>query len=412
MNVEYFIASRLYFTRKGNKRISKPATTIAQWGVSVGIIVMLVSMAIVVGFKHEVRDKVVGFGGHIQVNNYEAMSSGDSYVIIAGDDFESLKSIDGVVNVQRFINKPGLLATNNEYEGVLIKGIGEEYDCSFFSTHLLDGYIPAEKDSMSNPWIVISRSMAQKTNSKVGDKVNIYFLNNGIRARRMEVAGIYETHLYEMDNLIALTDIETIIKLNGWEENIAGGIEISINNYDDIEIIRDVVVEKTREIAKRNNQKLYVQTIEEMNPAMFAWLNVLDRTVWIILFLVLGIGGFTMVSGLLIIILEKSNFIGIMKAVGAKNVSIRKIFLYYACFIIGRGMIIGNIIAIILCILQQQTGIIALNPEIYYMDKVPIEFTWYMLPMNIVMFIFSVAMLIVPSMIISKIEPSKSIKFE
>lgn len=412
MNVELFIAKRLYAMRKGQRRISRPATTIAQWGVSVGIIVMLVAVAIVVGFKNEVRNKVIGFGSHIIASNYEAANDGESFITASDDDIAALQGIEGVKNVQRFVQKPGLLAVGDEFEGVIVKGIGKEYDRSFFREHLIEGFIPEEKDSIEGHWIVLSAAMIKKMQCNAGDKINVYFINNGIRARRMLVTGVYETHLHEMDNLYALTGIATTLRLNGWEENAASGIEFTIDDYNRLEETREKIALAAGDIAAKNGERVFIQTIEEMNPAMFAWLNVLDRTVWIILILVLAIGGFTMVSGLLIIILEKSNFIGVMKAMGAQNISIRKIFLYYACFIIGKGIIIGNIIAIAICLLQQQTGIVALDPEIYYMNRVPIEFSWIMIPMNIIMFILSVAMLVVPSMLISGIEPSKAIKFE
>lgn len=398
--------------RKGQRRISRPATTIAQWGVSVGIIVMLVAVAIVVGFKNEVRNKVIGFGSHIIASNYEAANDGESFITASDDDIAALQGVEGVKNVQRFVQKPGLLAVGDEFEGVIVKGIGKEYDRSFFREHLIEGFIPEEKDSIEGHWIVLSAAMIKKMQCNAGDKINVYFINNGIRARRMLVTGVYETHLHEMDNLYALTDIATTLRLNGWEENAASGIEFTIDDYNRLEETRENIALAAGAIAAKNGERVFIQTIEEMNPAMFAWLNVLDRTVWIILILVLAIGGFTMVSGLLIIILEKSNFIGVMKAMGAQNISIRKIFLYYACFIIGKGIIIGNIIAIAICLLQQQTGIVALDPEIYYMNRVPIEFSWIMIPMNIIMFILSVAMLVVPSMLISGIEPSKAIKFE
>lgn len=412
MNIELFIAKRLYTLRKGGKKISRPAITIAQWGVSIGLIVMMLSLAIVVGFKNEIREKIIGFGSHIQINNYEAAANGDAYVSVTEEDIAEIRKNNGVSNVQRFVQKPGLLAVGNEYEGVLVKGIGKEYDTSFFNNHLINGRIPVAEDSVNGYWIVLSDIMAKKLNCTTGDKINVYFIQENIRARRMLVAGIYETHLQEMDNLFAITDIETTRKLNGWNEKQVSGIEISVSDYEEIETIREKLAPLISNIAFREQQSLYIQTVEEANPALFAWLGVLNQTVWVILILVLGIAGFTMISGLLILILEKSNLIGILKAVGAQNVSIRRIFLYYACFIIGKGMLWGNIIAIALCMVQKYTGIIGLDPGMYYMNRVPIEFTWVMIPMNIFMFVLSVAMLIVPSMLISRIEPSKAIKFE
>lgn len=412
MNLELFIARRLFGTRKGEHRISKPAVTIAQWGVSVGIIVMIVSMCIVVGFKHEIKEKIIGFGGHIQVRNYEAADFGEKPVTVTPDDIGTLESIPGVQHIQQFIQKPGLISVGDEFEGIILKGIGEGYDTTFIASHIVEGSFPHFNDTAASNKIVLSRLIANKLNIAQGDKINIYFVQNGIKARRMTVEGIYETNLNEMDELLAITDIYTTRRLNGWNSNQSAGLEISVTDYDNVATIRDSMISSIEEIADRHRQGLYVQTVEEMNPRMFAWLEVLDGTVWIILVLVLGIAGFTVISGLLILILEKSNLIGVMKALGAQNASVRKIFLYYAMFIIGRGMLWGNIIGFALCLLQQTTGIVALDPTMYYMDRVPIMFTWWLLPMNIAMFIISVAMLVLPSMLISRIEPTKAIKFE
>lgn len=413
MDIELFIAKRLYHARRGGRKISRPATTIAQWGVSVGIIVMMLSLAIVIGFKKEVREKIIGFGGHIQVNNYETNDNAPPFVIVTAADIENIRACEGVTNAVTNIQKPGLLAVGEEFEGVMLKGIEEGvYDTSFFAAHMLEGSIPSSPDSVNGHWVALSKVMADRTGCKLGDKVSIYFMQGGIKARRMIVCGIYETHLYEMDNVSALTGMNTLRRLNGWGDDKVSGIEITTSDFNKLEEVRTTITPLIAKMARKNNQQLYIQTIEELFPALFAWLGVLDRTVWVILVLVLGIAGFTMVSGLLIIILEKSNFIGILKAIGTKNISIRRIFIYYSCFIIGKGMLWGNIIAIALCLLQQYTGIVRLDPEMYYMNSVPIEFSWLMLPLNAVMFFVSVAMLVVPSMLISRIAPSKAIKFE
>ncbi len=413
MNTDFFIAKRLYRTRKGGRKISRPAITIAQWGVSVGIIVMMLSLAIVVGFKNEVREKIIGFGGHIQVNSYEERDYESPNFVVEKADIENILAYSNIAKAEVNIQKTGLLAVGDEFEGVVLKGIEEGgYDASFFERNMLCGNIPFSPDSVTGHWIVLSKTMADKIGCNIGDKVSVYFMQNGIKARRMVVTGIYETHLYEMDNLFALTGINTLRKVNGWEDNRVSCIEITTTDYDEIEETRAIISPVIAKIARQNNQQLYIQTIEELSPALFAWLGVLNKTVWVILVLVLGIAGFTMVSGLLIIILERSNFIGILKAIGAKNFSIRRIFIYYSCFIIGKGLLWGNIIAIALCLLQQYTGVIKLDPKIYYMSSVPIEFSLLMIPLNIFMFLVSVAMLVVPSMLISKIAPSKAIKFE
>lgn len=412
MNLELFIAKRLFGTRKKGERISKPAVTIAQWGVAVGIMVMIVSLCIVVGFKHEIRDKIIGFGSHIQIKNYETGKAGELPVTTLPKELDSIRISKDIKHVQLYVHKAGLIAVGDEFEGVILKGIGEDYDKSFFKEHIIEGEMPHFTDTASTNKIVLSHSMAKKLEVEIGDKINIYFMQDGIKARRMTLSAIYETHLTEMDAMLAITDIYTMRRLNGWNSDESSGIEITVNNFEETESIRDTLLETMTKIANRNDEQLYIQTIMEINPHIFAWLDVLDSTVWIILVLVLGIAGFTTISGLLILILEKSNLIGILKSIGAKDISIRKIFLYYAMFIIGRGILWGNAIGFTLCIIQKYTGIIKLDPEMYYMQQVPIEFTWWLIPMNIGMFFISVAMLVLPSMLIARIEPAKAIKFE
>lgn len=410
MNTELFIARRLYGS--GEKRISKPAVAIAQWGVAMGIIIMIASLCIVIGFKHEIRDKIIGFGGNIQVRNYEVSEYGEKPVTITNDETELLKRLPGVAHVQTFIQKAGLISVGNEFEGVLLKGIGANYDNSFFAEHIIKGEFPQFSDTTASNKIVLSQNLADRLRAGVGDKLNIYFMHDGIKARRMTISGIFNTNLNEIDNILAITDIYTTRRLNNWTDKEVTGVEISVTDYNLMQPIAENVSHVTDSIAHRNREMLYAKTVEEMNPSMFAWLDVLDQTVWIILVLVLGIAGFTMISGLLILILEKSNLIGILKAIGARNASIQKIFLYYGVLIIGKGMVYGNIIGLVLCFIQQKTRLIALEPQMYYMDSVPIEFSWLLAPLNIAMFIISVAMLVLPSMLISRIAPTKAIKFE
>lgn len=411
MNLELFVARRLYHERKGERRISRPAVAVAQWGVAVGTIVMFVSISIIVGFKHNIREKIIGFGGHIQVMSYESVTDAVVPVVATDGLLAELKSLKGVQGVSTYVQKPGMIMVNGEYEGIMLKGVGENFDTSFVESSLVAGELPKFTETTPSNSIVISRLSAQRLQVGVGDKINLYFVENGIKARRMVVAALYETHLAELDNAMALTDIYTVQRLNGWGQDEVSAVEIAIADYGELENIRQevngVLYEKDE-----NSAKLYAPTIEELYPSLFAWLSVLDQTVWLILVLVLFIAGFTMVSGLLILILEKSNFIGVMKALGARNVSVAKVFLYYACIVIGRGIIIGNVIAVVMCFVQQRFGIVALDPEMYYMNTVPVEFSWLLLPMNVGMFLLSVLMLVAPSALIAKIEPVKAIKYE
>lgn len=411
MNLELFVARRLYHERKGERRISRPAVAVAQWGVAVGTIVMFVSISIIVGFKHNIREKIIGFGGHIQVMSYESVTDAVVPVVATDGLLAELKSLKGVQGVSTYVQKPGMIMVNGEYEGIMLKGVGENFDISFVESSLVAGELPKFTETTPSNSIVISRLSAQRLQVGVGDKINLYFIENGIKARRMVVAALYETHLAELDNAMALTDIYTVQRLNGWGQDEVSAVEIAIADYGELENVRQevngVLYEKDE-----NSAKLYAPTIEELYPSLFAWLSVLDQTVWLILVLVLFIAGFTMVSGLLILILEKSNFIGVMKALGARNVSVAKVFLYYACIVIGRGIIIGNVIAVVMCFVQQRFGIVALDPEMYYMNTVPVEFSWLLLPMNVGMFLLSVLMLVAPSALIAKIEPVKAIKYE
>ena len=410
MNLELFIAKRLYGTRKGARRISRPAVAVAQWGVAVGTVVMFVSICIIVGFKHTIRDKVVGFGGHIQLMNVETAANGDVPMVASDELLAELSLVEGVKNVAPTVQKPGMVLAGGEYEGVVLKGVGDGYDLDFLEENLVEGTLPSFTGSAASGSVVISRYLASRLKVAVGDKLNLYFLQNGVKARRMSVAAIYETHLSELDGMMAVTDMYTVRRLNGWGNDEVNAVEISINDYEELENVRQRVNGVAMQYS--STSRLYAPTIEELYPALFAWLGVLDQTVWLILVLVLFIAGFTMVSGLLILILEKSSFIGTMKALGAGNVSVARVFLYYACIVIGKGIVAGNVVALLLCLLQKYTGVVALDPEMYYMTSVPVEFSWLLIPMNVFMFLLSVAMLLLPSMFIARIEPTKAIRFE
>lgn len=412
MNLELFLARRLYSTRDGKRHLSRPAVTIAQCGVTIGTIVMFLSICIIVGFKHQVRDKVVGFGGHIQIQNHDTRNENGSPVTTDSTFMQSLNEAEGIKHIQQYAQTAGIILADGEYEGIILKGVDNGYDLSFFATNLIEGKLPEFTADATSNAIVISRTTANRLNLKIDDKANIYFMQDGIRARKMRVAAIYETHLSEFDGIMALTDIYTTRKLNSWDSDKATAIEITINDFEQRYDCCENMAETVYKASARNKESLYLATIDELHPSMFNWLAVLDQTVWIILILVICIAGFTMISGLFILILEKSNFIGIMKATGADNLSIRRIFLYYAGMIVTKGMLIGNAISIAICIVQQQTGIIAIDPEMYYMKSVPIEFSWLLVPMNIAMFAISIAILVIPSMLISKIEPVKAIRFE
>lgn len=412
--MELFIARRLYKSEQGSRSVSRPAVLIAQIGVALGLAVMLVTIAVSFGFKHEVREKAVGFSSHIHISNYE---SGQSYeaLPVAADSalLGRLAAIPSVEHVQRYAAKPGVFRTDNDFIGYILKGVGEDYDLSFYAQYLKEGVLPQFSDSVASGNILISRVIADKLQLNVGDKVDSYFLQGTMRARRYTVAGIYETGFNEYDRLFVIADLKAVQALNRWEPDQVTGVEVALSDFSKVEDMNwelGTLLDRTED--KYGNQYL-VQSVTDINPGLFAWLDVLDMNVWLILALMIGVAGFTMISGLLILIIERTQFIGILKALGASNASVRKAFLYLAMLIIGKGMLWGNIVGLGLCAVQKFTGLIPLDPANYYLDRVPIEFNWlFILAVNVVMFVLSVLILIVPSHLISRIYPTKAMRFE
>lgn len=414
MNFSLFIARRIYSGKEVGKQVSKPAVRIAMLGIAIGLAVMIVSVGVVIGFKNEIRSKVIGFGSHIQVSNFDSSLSYETRPVVTSDSvMKVISSISGVKHVQRYSTKPGMIKTGDAFQGMVLKGVGQEFDPTFFRQHLLEGEVPAFSDLSSTNAVLISKSLANKLRLKLGDKIYTYFIQGEVRARKLTIKGIYQTNFSEYDNLFLLTDIRTVNRLNQWEPEQATGMELQITNYDQLDnVAYDVYQHVDKEVDKYGGV-YYVQTVEQLNPSVFAWLSLLDMNVWVILILMVGVAGFTMISGLLIIILERTNMIGILKALGAKNFSIREIFLYFSVFLIGKGMFWGNVVGLLLCFIQSKFQVFKLNPETYYIDHVPIEFNvWLFLLLNAGTFIASVLMLVGPSYLISKIHPAKSIQFE
>lgn len=413
LTFERFIARRLHKSQQGERRVSRPAIIIAQAGVAIGLAVMIVTVCVSLGFKHEIRSKVIGFNSHIHISSYDGGNLSYETVPIAVDDTLTslVASASGVRHVQRYATKPGIFRTSDDFLGFVLKGVGEEYDLDFFASYLQEGTVDSIVSGRNA--ILISRSMADKLMLHVGDAVDTYFIQQNIKARRFTVCGIYETGFGDFDDLFAVTDLALVQRLNAWSDDEVSGLEVALNDYRQLTPLAWDVGDKVDAYGSEHGTAYFVQTIEEQNPNLFAWLDVLDMNVWIILLLMLGVAGFTIISGLLILILERTRFIGILGALGMPDVSIRRTFLYLSAYIIGRGMLLGNVIGLTLCAVQKYTHLIPLDSANYYLDSVPIRFNWtFLLLLNIGMLICSVAMLIVPSHLISHIRPSKTIRFE
>ena len=415
MNWKLFIAHRIYRSNEGGKEVSKPAVRIAMWGIAVGLAVMIVAVAVVVGFKHEVRDKVVGIGSDITVTNFDAQKSYETVPVSASDSLlDVLRSTEGVKHVQRYSTKPGMIMTDDNFLGMVLKGVSQEYDWTFLSKHLQEGEIPAFSDTASTNRTLISRTIANKLHLKTGDKLYTYYIDGEkVRARRLEVSGIYQTNFSIYDDLFLLTDLYTVNRLNSWKPDQVSGIEVEVEDYGLLQPIKEKIRGKVDMQKDRYGSTYYVTTVEESNPQIFAWLDLLDMNVWVILILMTGVAGFTMISGLLIIILERTNMIGVLKALGADNLAIRKVFLSFSVFLIGRGMLWGNLIGLAFVGMQSFFRPFKLDPATYYVDSVPVEFNlWWWILLNVCTLIVSVLMLVGPSYLIAHIHPAKSIKFE
>lgn len=406
MNTELFIARRL--VKGGPGSFSAPVIRIAIISIVIGIAVMIVSVAIVTGFQKQIRDKIVGFGSHIQIAKYDSNNSFEFEPISGNQPFyQTIKQTKGIKNIQVFATKAGIIKTSEQIQGVVFKGVGSDFDWSFFNDKLVSGKPFSTIDTLASNSVIISQNLADLLKIKTGDPLRMYFIiDNMARARRFTVSGIYNTGLAEFDLKFIFGDIRQIQKLNGWNENMVSGFDVFINNFDDLEKLG-------KEVYREAGYDLNARTIRELYPQMFDWLELQDMNVIIILILMVLVSGMAMISTLLILILERTNMIGVLKALGARNVSIRRIFLYNAAYIIGKGLLYGNIVGISICLLQSYFGIIRLPQESYFMSVVPINLDFiHIIVLNVSTLFVCTLMLLLPSFVVSRITPVKAIRFD
>lgn len=413
MNIERFIAKRISTKEKDNKEFSKPIINIALVGIAIGLFIMILSICIITGFKQEIQSKVVGFGSHFQLTNLDNNNSFETKAIYKNQiPKDSLLTIAGVEHIQMYATKAGILKSNNEIQGIVLHGVGNDYNWNFFEKKLTKGSTLEITDSTKSNNIIISRIIAKKLKLDIGSKVYAYFIEKQARMRKFTVKGIYDTNMEEFDTMFIFCDIKHIQKLNNWTSDMYSGCEILLDNFDNFEEIENQIRDISSNRFSENGSSLKLKGIKQQYPQIFNWLAMLDINVWVILSLIILVSGFNMVSGLLIIILEKTNMIGILKALGANNWCIRKIFMYQSSFLIGKGMLWGNICGLCFCLIQKYTKIIPLDSKNYYVDFVPINIDLtHILVLNICVLLITSSMLIIPSYIITKIRPAKAIKF-
>ena len=406
MNYELFIAQRIAFSKEKETVISRPIIRIALIGVALGFAVMIIAIAIVTGFKKEIRDKVIGFGSHIQINNFDENNSYETKPVSRNQPFLiSLKNDADIKHVQVFATKAGIIKAKGEIEGVVAKGIGSDFDWNYFSSRLIEGKIFTVKDSVRSDNVIISGNLSKKLNLHSGDDMIMHFIQQPPRARKFHITGIYETGLEEFDNLYLFCDLAQIQKLNDWSPEQVGGFEISINDFSRL----DEVAEKIYNIS---GSELNSRTIRDIYPQIFDWLGLQNINAVIIITLMIVVSGMNMISALLIIILERIKLIGTMKALGCRSISMRKVFIYLAGYLIGRGMLWGNLVGIAFILIQKQFGVLHLDQQSYYLSFVPVNFSLtHILLLNAGTLIVCLLMMILPTMVITRISPLTAIRY-
>jgi len=412
MRWEFFVAKNIVF--KDNSKVARPIINIALVGVVISLAVMIVSVAIVSGFKQIIKDKVTGFAAHMEITAYETNFSYETKPINKEQKFlPYLSQINGIRHIQTFATKSGIIKTKDNFQGIVLKGIGRDFDWNFLSKHLVSGdTLNLQTDTPSNG-IIISKKIAALLNLKVNDKIVIYFIQDPPRFRKLTVKGIYDTDFEEFDKIFAFVDIRHIQKLNGWNRNQVSGFEIFINNFDDLDKIKekvsDLVVMSSYE---QNSEFLNVKSIKDLYPYIFDWISLFNTNVFVIIFLLVTVASINLASGLLILILDKTQTIGILKALGATNRSISRIFVNVGSISVSKGILWGNIVGVILVAVQYFTHLVKLDPESYYVDYVPVSLhISHLILLNAGVFIITVMVLVFPSLIVSRITPAKAIKF-
>jgi lipoprotein-releasing system permease protein len=414
MNLPYFIAHRLIKGRREETSFSRPINVIAIAGIAMGLAVMILAVAILTGFKKEIREKVVGFGSNIQIMNFDMNNSLETTPISDSQDFvPKIKQIPGVRHMEVFATKAGIIKTDKDIQGVVLKGIGSDFDWSYFKSIMVDGTVFTVTDTGRTDKVIISKKISDMLRLKTGDSFVMHFIQDPPRMRKFTISGIYETSLEEFDKIYVFCDIGHIKRLNGWNDDQVSGFEIFIDDFDKLDemtvSVRDAIGYKITE----TDTKFKVTNIRTKYPQIFDWLNFQDINVIIIIFLMLIVAGFNMISGLLILILEKTNMIGILKALGSEDTTIRRVFLFQAAYLIGKGLLWGNLIGIGLALLQLKTGVITLDPSSYYIKTVPVNLALtHVLLLNAGTMAAIIIMLMVPSQLISRITPVKAIRYD
>ena len=404
--VEWKIAQRLYFSDQNNVRSSRPAVRVALLGIMIGVLIMIVAISVVIGFKREITQKVAGFGSHIQVVNFDNNSTYELQPIRVTDSFlNAIRQIDHVTHISQFATKPGIIKTDSTFQGIVFKGT-DYWD--YFSQNIIEGTLPENENE-----ILLSKELANSLRVQVDDRLLCYFIEDELRVRRLHVTGIYNTCMVEMDKVFVLGHIDMVRRLSEWDKDQVSGLEILVDDLLHLPEATESVYFATANRLDKDGNTLYTQNLQQLNPQIFGWLDLLDMNVIIIIVLMLCVSGFSIITGLIILILDSIALIGTLKALGANDRFVRRIFVYQALMLIGKGMLWGNIIGLGVCALQYFTHMIPLEASSYYVSYVPMAFAWgWWLLLNIGTLLVSWLILLAPSAIVTQISPAKVMHFE
>jgi lipoprotein-releasing system permease protein len=417
LNINLYIARRIFSAKENRNNLSHRIVNIALFGIVLGLVVLILSVAIVTGYKSEVGRKVIGFGSHLQIVNLDSNQSFETSPINQNQPFlQELKTIEGIRHIQIFATKQGVIRTDDEIQGVVLKGIGPDFDWSFFQENKVSGEPFLVQDTIRSNKVWVSKQMADMLKLELGDDLVMFFIHESEavpRQRKFELAGIYQTSLEEFDRMFVLVDINHIRKLNNWRNDEVSGFEILVNDFNELDKQEKAIYDLLLRNTSVDSPVLRVVSIKEKYRHIFDWLSLLDMNVWVILVLMVLVAGFNMVSSLLVIILERTQMIGILKAMGARNWSIRKVFLYFSVMLILKALVLGNILGIGICLIQQYTNVLKLDPSSYYLEYVPINLqVWHLVLLNVGTVVITILMLLLPSYFITKVSPEKTIRFE
>lgn len=412
MNYEFFIAKRIIGSKAYKSSVSAPIIKIGIAAIAIGIVVMLIAIATGLGLQKKVREKVVAFNGHITINNYDTNESNESIVPISTDQkfYPQFNSVEGIKHIQGIATKFGIIRTEIDFEGIVLKGVGNDYDWSYLKGFLVEGELPVYEGKLSND-VVISSYLANRLNFKLGDRFQTVFSKGSIEElpfqRSFKIVGIFNSGFQDIDKNFMIGDLSHIQRMNKWEKNEVGNFEVYLDDFSQL-------LEKEQQIRDNTPSNLDTQTIEEKFSTTFEWIKIFDNNTYGIIAIMIIVAGINMITALLVLILERTQMIGILKALGSSNWSIRKVFLYNATYLIGLGLFWGNIIGLSLLFTQQQFGLLKFpNPEQYYVSIIPVHIGLdYIILLNLGTFIACFLMLLIPSIIISKISPIKAIRFE